>query len=279
MSSVVGRINSIKQPRGGYIKPSELEVVDFDDGIVLNENENLHGNTIGLVVDYLTRFVTGTDVVDSFSASLKGSIFAEKFGKKGSVETAKGFLKCIKGLDDDSIVNSCKLVAFDVWFRNPFGAMLSRSYEDINPDKATIQNIIVLVNRSVAFFDTYGKVIKDGFTFEPVIKDKKKYEDMMQTGKGSYGGYTSTVNSGDGDFITEDTLWDFKVIKTKPTNKHTLQLLMYWIMGMHSGQEIYKNIKRLGIFNPRLNKAYTLDVSKISEDIISTVEREVICYD
>ena len=102
---------------------------------------------------------------------------------------------------------------------------------------------------------------------------------MMQTGKGSYGGYTSTVNSGDGDFITEDTLWDFKVIKTKPTNKHTLQLLMYWIMGMHSGQEIYKNIKRLGIFNPRLNKAYTLDVSKISEDIISTVEREVICYD
>ena len=32
--------------------------------------------------------------------------------------------------------------------------------------------------------------------------------------------YTETVSAGDGDFLTSDTLWDFKVSKSKPTNKH-----------------------------------------------------------
>lgn len=50
---------------------------------------------------------------------------------------------------------------------------------------------------------------------------------MIKTGKGSYGGYTYTFESGDGDFLTADTLLDFKVSKSKPTNKHNLQLLMY----------------------------------------------------
>lgn len=101
---------------------------------------------------------------------------------------------------------------------------------------------------------------------------------MLISNNGSFGGYTATVSQGDGDFLTSDTLWDFKVSKLKPTNKNTLQLLMYWIMGQHSGQEIYKKITKLGIFNPRLNVVYLLDIKKIPKDIIETVEKEVICY-
>jgi hypothetical protein len=97
-------------------------------------------------------------------------------------------------------------------------------------------------------------------------------------GIGSYGGYTGTVNSGDGDYLTNDTMWDVKVLKSKITNKHTLQLLMYWIMGQHSGQEIYKSISKIGIFNPRFNDAYILDVSDVPKDVILAVENDVICY-
>ena len=92
------------------------------------------------------------------------------------------------------------------------------------------------------------------------------------------GGYTETVRSGDGDYLTNDTLWDLKVSKHKPTGSDTLQLLMYWIMGQHSGQDIFKNITNIGIFNPRLNMVFTYDVSKLPPNIIKEVEDEVICY-
>ena len=130
MSSVTQRIKKIKQPRGGYIKPSQFKLQKIDDGKILNEQENIHASVIGMAVDYLTA----------------------------------------------------------------------------------------------------------------------------------------------------DTIWDFKVSKSKLTNKHTLQLLMYWIMGQHSGQEIYKNIKKLGIFNPRLNSIYTLNIDNIAFEIIEEIEKHVICY-
>ena len=278
MASVTGRISAIKQPRGGYIKPSEFDTIVMDDGVILNEVENVHSSVVGMAVDYLTRFITGTDIVDVFTVSMQGAMMAEKLGVKKAMGIAEKLLKGIKGLDDKSVINTCKLVTFDVWCRNPLGAMMAKRYNETNPDKATVENIQILVKRSLAFFEKYGPIIKDGFTFEPVNPDDKAYEKMIKTGKGSYGGYTFTVDSGDGDFLTSDTLWDFKVSKSKPTNKHTLQLLMYWIMGQHSGQDVFKGITNLGIFNPRLNTLYLLDVSKISADIIKAVEADVICY-
>lgn len=279
MASVTERVKEIKQPRGGYIKPSEFEVVDMNDGITLNEEENIHASVTGMVVDYLTRFTLGMDLIDTFQISLMGAMYAKQMGGiKKADKVAHALLAGINGLDDKSIDSACKLVAFDVWFRNPMAAMMAKPYTEINPDKATIENIRTLVNRSTAFFEKYGPVVKSGFTFSPVIEDEKTYEKMIKTGKGTYGGYTPTVDSGDGDFLTADTIWDFKVLKSKPTNKQTLQLLMYWIMGQHSGQDIYKSITKLGIFNPRLNEVYLLEMNNVSELLIKEIENTVICY-
>ena len=98
----------------------------------------------------------------------------------------------------------------------------------------------------------------DGFTFED--------------------GYTNTINTGDGDFLTTETLWDFKVSKSKPTKDHTLQLLIYSIMGKKSIHKEFENIKKLGIYNPRLNIVYTLDMKLINKDLIETISSEVIGY-
>lgn len=132
------------------------------------------------------------------------------------------------------------------------GAIMAKGADETNPDNATVQNIKILVQRSLKFWEDYGPIVKDGFTFEP-------------------NGYTETVNSGDGDYLTADTIGDFKVSKSKPTNRHTLQLLMYWIMGQHSGQALFKNIHKLGIVNPRLNEVYSLSTNTISKNIISEV--------
>lgn len=117
------------------------------------------------------------------------------------------------------------------------------------------QNIDIL--RSIDFFEKFGPVIKFEFTFE--------------------GGYTKVVGSGDGDFMTKDTLWDMKVLKKEIENKHTYQLLVYYIMRLHSKDSRYKNIKFLGIFNHGLNKVYRYIVDNISSETILRIE-EVIGY-
>lgn len=265
MSSVTGRISEIRQPWGGYIKPSQFKEISFNDGIKLEE-ENLHASIIGMVVDYLTRYLTGASVQEAFKISILGYenriqllgkiiIIKDKL-KKIHIET---LLNQIKGLDDKSITAACKACTYDVWFRNHMGAAMAKGADETTPDKPTIENIKTMVNRSIAFWKKYGPITVDGFTFEN-------------------DGYTETVNSGDGDYLTSDTLWDFKVSKSKPNSKHTLQLLMYWIMGQHSGKNEFITIKRLGIFNPRLNTAYLLDISTISDEIIKEVETNVICY-
>lgn len=259
MYSVTGRIRSIKQPRGGYIKPSEFKTIELNDGQVLNDKENVHASIIGMAVDYLTRFMIGANLSEAFKISIKGVILATKLGVITAQEESKKYLRGINGLDDDSIINACKMVTFDVWYRNLVNAPLAKTAKEINPDKATIENIRTMVKRSINFFDEYGPITVDGFTFEP-------------------NGYTETVSTGDGDFLTADTLWDFKVTKSKPTNKHTLQLLMYWIMGQHSGKPEYKNLTKLGIFNPRLNTVYLLDMGNVSAKTIADVEKNVICY-
>lgn len=277
--TVTQRIADVQQPRGGYIKPSAFKATTLNDGIILGE-ENVSGIIIGLAVDYLTRFMMGADLRDAFRISLKGAHAAQELElvSFNAEEVAEHLLDDIKGLDQRSIISACKLVSFDSWYRNPISALLGTDYSCIDPNSSTIENIKTFVKRSITFFEEYGPVISDGFNFKPEKLDPSAFEKMNETGTGSYGGYTPTVSAGDGDFLTNDTLWDFKVSKSKPTSKHTLQLLMYWIMGQHSGQKIFKGITRLGIFNPRLNIVYLYDAKDIPGEVIEAVEKDVICY-
>lgn len=259
MYSVTKRIGMIKQPRGGYINKKNLTVIQLNDGITLNEGENIHASLVGLAVDYMTRFMMGAEREEAFSISLKGAMTLDLFTgdkKQSSMKNAIKLLANIEGLDKKSITNACKLAGYDVCFRA--GIMGYRPVEEINPDADTIENIVTMINRSLSFWKEYGPITKDGFTFE--------------------GGYTDTISTGDGDYLTKDTLWDFKVSKDEPKPKYTLQLLVYYIMGMHSIHKEFKSIKNLGIYNPRMNKVYTIDIGTISKLVIDEVSKEVIGY-
>ena len=236
MYSVTKRISMIKQPRGGYINKKELVVTQLDDGITLNENENIHASLVGLAVDYMTRFLMGAQKEEAFSISLKGALALDLFTgnkKQSSMKNATSLLADIKGLDKKSITNACKLVGYDVCFRA--GIIGYKPVEEINPDKDTIENIVTMINRSLSFWKEYGP-------------------------------------------ITKDTLWDFKVSKDEPKPKYTLQLLVYYIMGMHSIHKEFKSIKNLGIYNPRMNKVYTVSIDTIPQSVINEVSKDVIGY-
>ncbi len=223
MASVTGVIRKTKQPYGGYLPTKMFSKIILEDGKAPKEIENINPSLVGLAVDYLTRFMIEKSADKAFYISTLG---AENMRME---DVAINLKSKITGLDDESIVSACKLTGFDVCYR--VSTDNYKPIENINPDKDTIENIRIMVTRALDFFAKYGPVIKSTINFDG-------------------GGYTLTVNYGDADFVTEDTLWDFKVSKNDINSSNTLQILMYYIMGIHSTQEFFKNITQLGFLIP-----------------------------
>lgn len=167
MYSVTARIAMVKQPRGGYLKPSLLHVCELKDEKTLREEENVHATIVGLTVDYLTRYMMGGDKKEAFSISCYGAMIANIIGgRPGAQKEAENYLSAINGIDDASIISACKLATFDVWKRNVAVAALAKDADNTRPDENTIRNIQIMVIRSLKFWNEYGPIVKDGFTFE-----------------------------------------------------------------------------------------------------------------
>ncbi|WP_424320442.1 hypothetical protein ACPD8N_06675 [Lacticaseibacillus chiayiensis] len=114
MAKVTQRIKQIKQPRGGYINPKVMQAREYDDGRSLSDKENLAATTMGLVVDYMTRFMLNHDVLEAFDIPIRG---ARIFGRENDVMQQ---LNLIKGLDDVSIKAAARIIlVFDASYRIP----------------------------------------------------------------------------------------------------------------------------------------------------------------
>lgn len=266
MVSVTQRIKQVKQPRGGFLKPKEFEEIHLPLIQDFEYKENLAPYTIGMAVDYLTRFMVSDDEFEgqlfkryqsvetraenAFKVSLIG---ASSTNDDTHIENARNMVSQIKGLDDTSIINACKLVNYDSVYRAGFMPTEFRE-----PDSQTIESVRMLVNRGIDFFKQYGAPTVDGFTFR--------------------GAYTPLINAGDGDFLTQDTLWDFKVSKYKPNKDHTLQLLIYYLMGLESKQAEFRRLKYIAIYNPRLHTVFRYPVKDLSDDLIHEIRTSVIGY-
>lgn len=250
--SVTNVVKMVKQPRGGYINPKNFKVVQLDDGKILAE-ESLPASLIGTAVDYLTRYMLGSEEYKAFEISMLG---AKKIDE--TVKAVCWLYELNRNLDDKCIIAALNLVGYDVCFRAGVEHYVPvEDYADF-PDKDTIENVRIMVNRSLEFFKKYGPVVKDGFTLE--------------------GGYTEKITNGDGDFLTSDTVWDFKVSTKDPTSAHTFQLLLYYLMGKHSVHKEFQSVNKIGFFNPRLNKVYTYDMNDFSEDVRREIEKDIIGY-
>ena len=193
----------------------------------------------------------GDSVENAFHISILG-------GKRlGRIDEVEGFVSKITGLDDESIANACRLTLFDAYVRAGYAPKIDPS--EVQPDHQTCENIRVMVKRAQTFFEHFGPVVDTCPIF--------------------LGGYTDTISFGDGDFLTKDTIWDFKVSQKPPTIYHTLQLAIYFLLSKHSMFPWFSPIINIGIFNPRLNVAYTLNMLTVPEDVIREIEAEVIGYE
>lgn len=250
MTNVMHVVKTTKQPWGGYIRPAMMTVTQLHDQTELNTNENIRPTLIGICVDYLSRYSRGVPKSEAFKISLHGSNIL------GDYDNAMDLLAGISGMGAASVTNACQLVGYDVVYRS--GVSDYKPVDEIHPDGATVENIKTMVGRTDNFISSYGPVVLDGFDLS--------------------GGYTEKVTAGDGDFATQDTLWELKVSKKGPTKEHTLQLLMYYLMGMRAGRPEFESVTHLGVFNPRLNTVYRISLDDIPAGTVDEVSRELIGY-
>lgn len=249
--SMVARVHAWHQPPGGLLPVSLFSRRVMDDPMPLHDRvaETVPADIAGLYVDYMTRAMTGSDVRDAFRVPLTGARLV------GDGARAERLVSMVDGFFGGSIRAACMLLDYDRASRHGPGGWRPRR---IDVDGPTCWNLSRMVARSLAFLDEYGPVVWRDFRFD--------------------GGYTDLITSGDGDFLTCDTLWDFKVSKRPPTPMGTLQVLTYWRMGLHSRYPVYRSIRRLGLWNPRLDTAWLLDVDRIGDGLRGLVDERIIGY-
>lgn len=249
--AVTTRIRMVGQPPGGLLPLSLFDRVPLADRMGLHpcSMETVAPDLVGLYVDYMTRLAMGASKRVAFRIPLLGARLVNRTGE------AEALLERIVDFTAPSARAACLLLDFDAASRR--GPQYWRPRRMV-PDDATYFNLTRMVARSRAFFDEYGPVVWGGFDFE--------------------GGYTDRITSGSGDFLTADTLWDFKVSSYRPNPMYTLQLLVYWRMGLHSVHDEYRMVRRLGFFNPRRDEVWLLDVDRIDDRLVDWTDHELIGY-
>lgn len=255
MPSVTQIVGTAHQPRKGYLPLSKFDMTEYSDGRFVSGVYNIHPAIVGLAVDYGTRLAQGAPIRDVFSVALAGAALV---GAAGEAEGLLGELDRYASeqgvLSQGAIVCICKLSGFDSAFRA--GARAYKPVSEIEPDDQTVADIRTLIERTVEFFEENGPVTDSGFTFS--------------------GGYSDSIESGDADYLTSDTIWDLKVRKAEPNKNSTLQVLLYYLLSLHSDQPEFKGITKVGIYNPYLQCAWTVSVLDLDESMLREVEAEVL---
>lgn len=267
MSSVTQRIKEIKQPRGGYVQWNDFNNINYNDGIEMKTDTRILPAMLGLVVDYLTRFMLTKNILESFNISIIGhEIYENQNLNEYSLLPNYDFnklLNTVKGLDFESIESAFILSHYDIYFRTNSSIYMKykKSKEDLKITKDDAHNVKVLVERNLKFIKDYSPFIHIGLNFP---KES----------------FTNIINSGDGDLVSKDYLWDIKTSKKiKRSPQDILQIIVYYLMGLKGNVKGFDQLKGIGFFNPMMNTVSTIQIKDIDSDVIDFISKFVIGYE
>lgn len=255
MPSVTQIVGTAHQPRKGYLPLSKFDAMEITDDRTVVGNYNIHPSIVGLAVDYGTRLMQGAPPREVFEVALRGAslVNANQVAEE-LISELEDNCSVADGISSRGIAVICKLSGFDAAFRAGYKAY--KPVSEIDPDDATIDDIQTLIARTVEFFEEFGPVVDSGFTFS--------------------GGYSDNIDAGDADYLTKDTIWDLKVRKAEPNKNSTLQVLLYYLLSLKSDQAEFKDITKVGIYNPYLQRAWVVSVLDLDEGMLNDVQVNVL---
>lgn len=255
MPSVTQIVGTAHQPRKGYLPLSKFDGIEITDDRTVVGNYNVHPSIVGLAVDYGTRLMQGAPPREVFDVALRGAslVNASQVAEELLSELKENY-SIEDGINPRGIAIVCKLSGFDAAFRAGYKAY--KPVSEIGPDDQTIEDIQTLIARTVEFFEEFGPVVDSGFTFS--------------------GGYSDNIDAGDADYLTKDTIWDLKVRKAEPNKNSTLQVLLYYLLSLKSDQAEFKDVTKVGIYNPYLQRAWVVSVLDLNESMLNDVQVNVL---
>lgn len=276
--SVTTRVRTIHLSSSPHPSWREMEKIQLHPVNPLDlhaeEDEGVPASLTGMAVDYLTRMaLTGEDAAKTFNIACLGFENSRYMCEDQYFETFYQLLNEVDELHKSGSTDWIRLAAYpalalvtcDSLYRTGTGKPFHLKDGTVVPwisDRTclpvTSHDIDEMVHRGIKLFENYEPLVAAEITFQ--------------------GGYTGIIASGDGDYLTENTLWDFKVSIKEPNNRQLLQLLVYWQMGLKSIHPEYQKVKFLALFNPRTNTIYRLSTDQVSPECVRWLQNDVIGY-
>lgn len=266
------------QPHGGFIPPKDMAVKQFESktnnyeqliGVISKlEEKTLSPQSFGLVFDYLLRTEMAIifkvrpaeAVIDAFKVSFLGASEIDKFNDAKAL--AFELIKCYSVDDWKSRLDYLKvaqiaseLVVYDAVFRAGYYNPDAQPPKVSNGDKEELE----LMLRATEYH---------------LLKN----EDVIEFGFGFTAEGAENLLPSDGDILTKTSIIDIKCSKNEPTSKHTLQLLLYYILGLHERPSDFKTLQYIKILNPRLGKVYSYEIAKVSVETFKHIESDIMGY-
>ena len=259
------------QPYGGFIPPKEMErEILSNDPLYMDlvdrgcKNGGLQPQALGLVFDYILRtelaIFSGVGLADAIINAFKVSCLGAKLAHKE--KKALALVSKLASLDEKKKKNykkifqvASELVVFDAVYR--------AGYYNPDAEKPKVNDsdefaLSLMLNATEDYLLEKQKLVSLGFEF---------------TARGA-----ENVTPSDGDILTTESLIDIKCSINKPTSKHTLQLLLYYILGLHEYPEVFKSLKYIKILNPRLGIIYSYELGKVDIKTLKRIEGEIMGY-
>lgn len=259
------------QPRGGFLPPKNFTAKPLTDNpryIKLVEicckGGVLAPQSLGLVFDYILRvdmaIIVGTNpadaVLNAFEVSLLGAKVVNKLDDalKLAAKIANLFEERHKNFKK-IVQTASELVVYDTVFRAGYYNPDAEPPKINDGDRNAIE---LMLAATEAYLLEKEHLVSLGFGFGALAAEK--------------------VASSDGDILTADSVIDLKCSVKEPTSKHTLQLLLYYILGLHEHSDLFRPLKYIKIINPRLGMVYSYEISKIDLEVLKHIESEIMGY-
>lgn len=263
-------------------KSMKTDIIQLNtDQLGFIEDDELLDNTlIGTAFDYLTRIVVchNINAFDFLLPWYKRKHLSDIDGLEKLEYLNRKIKKKLRNVNINRLtVAKLRLIVemssfeqylrSDKWFRKEPNLFLV--------DNSTLQHFKIMLFRSKNFFDNYGYPYLMDFHCQ--IGDVKVINDLINNPRKILDediNHLSAVIFGDGDYLLNDAIVDFKVYKDNKTVANWQKQLLLYYFGLIDDELKGSSIKKAQIhylinFNPRYDKVY-----KYSLDVISDQDKK-----